>query len=307
MMMIILIIISTIAVVFAIVSTQTLYLHQRPDKEILTKEFSTHHDFWSKKEGNKSLLIMLHGMYSHPSIFNDTAQKVLQNGWDSYAPILPNASKSYEDLTSQQAYLWEDSLKVAFQRSLIHNQGYTKIVLAGHSQGGALALTIAPSLSFLNGLISVATPMNLIHKKNSVIRNIGIMLSGLLVFLIPKKGLSTNNKYYKERKLVENHGSPQEFHFGLTLHSMNLGLKKTRQNLHHITIPCLLIHEKEDKTAIFEDLLYVKKRINSSSIKEVLLDTPLSIDPYSKRHKIFTYIHTKNQVAQEIVDFLKTL
>ncbi len=301
------IIILTLVIIFVVITTQTLWLHQKPKKDILTTKFSTHEDIWTKKEGNTSLMIILHGMYSQPNIFDETAKKVSEHGWDVYAPVLPNSSDSYEDLSSQEGYQWEDSLKVAFQRALIHNQGYQKIVLAGHSQGGSLALTIAPSLPFLNGLISVATPMNIIHNKNSFIRNLGVRLSGFLIFFIPKKGITLKSKYSKEREALEGHCSPQEFHFGLTLHSMNLGLKQTRKNLHHITTPCLLIHDKGDGIATVDDCIFVNNNISSDSIKKVILDTPLSVDPYSKRHKLFNYIHTKDQVVQEISDFLKTL
>ena len=293
--------------IFVVISTQTLWLQQKPKKDILTTKFSTHEDIWTKKEGNTSLMIMLHGMYSQPNIFDETAKKVSEHGWDVYAPVLPNSSESYEDLKSQEGYLWEDSLKVAFQRALIHNQGYQKIVLAGHSQGGALALTIAPSLPFLNGLISVAAPMNIIHNKNSFMRNLGIRLSGILVLLIPKKGMTLKSRFSEERKIVEGHSSPQEFHFGITLHSMHLGLKQTRKNLYHITTPCLFIHDKGDTIALFDDCVYAKNNISSASIKELFFDTPMSLDPYSKRHKLFNYIHTKEQVVQGISDFLKTL
>ena len=296
-----------LVLIFIVIATQTLWFQQKPKKDILTAGFSTHEDIWTKKEGNTSLMIMLHGMYSQPNIFDETAKKVSEHGWDVYAPVLPNSSESYEDLKSQEGYLWEDSLKVAFQRALIHNQGYQKIVLAGHSQGGALALTIAPSLPFLNGLISVATPMNIIHNKNPFIKNFGVLISGFLIFLIPKKGMTLKSKYSKEREALEGHSSPQEFHFGITLHSMHLGLKQTRKNLHHITTPCLLIHERGDVVAPFEDYIFVKKNISSTSIKEVIFDTPMSVDPYSKRHKLFNYIHTKELIVQEISDFLKTL
>lgn len=296
-----------LVLIFIVISTQTLWLQQKPKKDILTAGFTTHKDIWTKKEGNTSLMIMLHGMYSQPNIFNETAKKVSEHGWDVYAPVLPNSSESYEDLKSQEGYLWEDSLKVAFQRALIHNQGYQKIVLAGHSQGGALALTIAPSLPFLTGLISVATPVNLIHNKNSFIRNLGIRLSGLMIFLIPKKGITLKSRFSEERKALEGHSSPKEFHFGITLHSMHLGLKQTRKNIHHITTPCLLIHEKGDIIAPFADCVFVKKNISSTSLKEVVFDTPMSLDPYSKRHKLFNYIHTKEKVVQAISNFLKTL
>lgn len=292
--------------IIILITTQTLWWHPKPHNDILHKDFSTHKDLWIKKSGNKNLLIMLHGMYSCPNIFEEAANHFVNSGWDVFAPVLPNASTTPSELSNQQSYQWEDSIKVAFHRSLIYNQGYEKIALGGHSQGGSIALTIAPSLPFLSGLIIVASPLNLIHKKTSFWRKIGLIFSGLLYFLVPKKGLFLKIKNSEEKSLVEggNH-HPKEFFFSLTLHSMKLGLKKTCKFLSRIQTPSLLIYEKGDRTTNFDDTKILTKNIPNSTL--CTLNTPLSLDPFSGRHKLFSYIHTKNQVIEEIDSFLKQI
>ncbi|MGL4676333.1 MAG: alpha/beta hydrolase [Brevinema sp.] len=301
------IIIIGILLVFFLIATQTLWFHPTSTNSILETEFSTIPDLWQKKEGNKNLAIFLHGMYSSPDTFQELSEQIVHEGWDIYVPTLPNASLSPEDLSEQASYQWEDSLKVALHRALVYNKDYKKIVLAGHSQGGSLALSIAPSLPFLSGLIIVASPLHIIHKNNSFIRNTAIFLSGLLVFLIPKKGMFLNSSNAYERSLVDGHYSDKEFYFGLTLHSMKLGLKKTVKQLPQIKTPCLLIYEKGDKITDFQDFITIKNSISSTIIKECILNTPIELEPYSKRHRLLSYIYTKDQVFEEITSFLKTI
>ncbi len=291
-------------IIVLLITTQTMWWHPKPHKDILHKPFSSHMDFWNKNSDNKNLLICLHGMYSHPTIYQELSDIVVDEGWDVYAPVLPNASQSPEELSKQIDYQWLDSFKVALHRSLIHNQNYEKIVLLGHSQGGALALSIAPSLPFLSGLIVVAAPDNIIHKKNSLKKNIGIALSGLLYFLVPKRGLFMKNRNTPEKSLVEGTQHPREFYFGLTLHSMRLGLKQTRKNLKNISTRTLLIYEKGDRVVDFSSFENIFQSILPAKDK-LILETPLELEPYSNRHRLLSYIYTKDQVFDKVSDFLR--
>lgn len=293
-----------ISVFFVLLSTQTMYLQPKPKKDILTRPFSSHEDIWIKKEGNTKLLIMLHGMYSHPSIFLESAEAIVSEGWDVYLPVLPNASLSVEELSEQEEYQWEDNLKVAFHKSLVHNYGYQEVALAGHSQGGSLALTIAPSLPFLKGLLIIAAPLYVIHPKYKWRKSAGIRISGLLRLFISQKGVFLPSKNAEQKREVEGNAQDREFYFGLTLHSMNLALRQTRKNLKKIHIPCFLAYEKGDKVTSFNDFLYLKSHLGSSLIKEKIFEVPISIEPYSNRHKLFQYIHTKEELKKEIVSFL---
>lgn len=292
--------------IFVVLSTQTLLFHPKPRKDILTIPYSSNKDFWLKN-GNPKLLIMLHGMYSSPATFESFAQLAHRQGWDVYAPVLPNSSNSVDELKNQQAFLWEDSLRVAFQKIIVSTENYKDIVLCGHSQGGSIALTLAPSLLFLKAIAVVAAPMHLIGPQNSWLRNVGIFLSGFLYFLLPKHGMDTPVKYQKELSLVEDSFGSEGFYYGLTLHSMNLGLAKTRKQLHMIKQPVFLAYEKGDRITNFNDFLLIKRKIKSLFVREIVFDTPCSEEPYSKRHKLFSYKPVKDKLFNELSVFLREI
>lgn len=295
-----------IFLIFVVLSTQTLLFHPRSRKDILTTSYSSNKDFWLKN-GNSKLLIMLHGMYSSPATFEQFAQLVHRQDWDVYAPVLPNSSNSVDELKDQPAFLWEDSLRVAFQKIIVSTENYKDIVLCGHSQGGSIALTLAPSLVFLKAVAVVAAPMHLIGPQNSWLRNIGIFLSGFLYFLLPKHGMDTPVKYQKERAFVEDTFGSEGFYYGLTLHSMNLGLAKTRKQLHLIKQPLFLAYEKGDRITDFDDFLLIKRKVESSFVREIVFDTPRSEEPYSKRHKLFSYKPVKDKLFCELSAFLREI
>jgi len=300
-------IILIIFIIFFILSTQTMLLHPKPHPNIFDLPYSNNSDIWFKKQGNTKLLILLHGMYSSPKVFQEFSELIINDGWDIYLPVLPNSSSSTEDLISQDYYQWNDSLKIAFQKSLVNINNYQKVVLGGHSQGGSLALTICPSFEFLNGLILIAAPISMIHNKNSLIRNIGIYLSGFLHLILPNKGLRVNSRYKKERGLVENSFGSEEFYYGITLHSMHLGLKQSKKHLSDIKCPCLLIYEKGDQICNYKDSVYIKEHISSTQIKEYIFETSKQEEPYSKRHKLLSYKPIKQKVFQGIQEFLSQL
>ncbi len=306
MISIITIILSTF-ILFFIISTKTLWFCPKVRKNILESNYSSNEDIWVKKEGNKKVLIFFHGMYSSPENFREFANYTVKEGWDVYLPVLPNSSNSNTELIAQGAYQWEESLQVAYHKAIVHNKDYEAIFLGGHSQGGAIALSIAPSLTFLKALIIVAAPMRLTHGKYSLSKNLGMVLSGFLSFFLPNKGVVMKNRNADKQALVENHPPHYEsFYHGLTLHSMNLGLKRTRKSLQSIKTPVFLAYEKGDRLVDFKDSTFVKNSVSSPIVKETVFDTPLALEPYSKRHALFSYIHTKDRLFEEIIDFLKS-
>lgn len=297
-----------IPIVLIYLSTCTLVLHPRPRKDLLFKPYTQYPDVRIKTEGNKNIVIALHGMYSHPDTFKELGERIAPLGWDLFAPVLPNSARSSEDLRSQEIYQWEELLQAAFHRAVLSVEGYEKVVLLGHSQGGALALTLAPSLGFLSGLAIVAAPLHMAHPKKPFVRTLGLRFSGLLHFLIPKHGMKTDKispEVRKELAKIEDTVGGDGYFFGLTLHSMSLGLRKMRRRLHLITHPLFLAYEKNDGTVSFKDYLELKTKVGSKNISECITETPESLHPYAKKHRLFSYVAVKESLYKALGQFLR--
>ncbi|MGL4561411.1 MAG: alpha/beta hydrolase [Brevinema sp.] len=278
--------------IFMLLMTQTMLFFPNSTEKIFTEQYSSTKDIWYKKTGNKNLVIALHGMYGYPSVFNELGKTLLQKDWDMYAPTLPNSVEIESELTTQRPYQWNDSLKVALRKILEHSGNYENIVLLGHSQGGSLAMALAPSLSFIKHLVVIASPINLLNKHFSLTKNIQIIFSGLVHFT-KKKGL-----------FVKSHINPEakDWYFGLTIHSFQMGLKETRKHLHDITAKTLLIYEKSDPTVPFSNMKKISEKIHHVEMK--VFDTPLDQEITGSRHDLLNFEPIKEQVIDTIIKFI---
>ncbi|MGL5255252.1 MAG: alpha/beta hydrolase [Brevinema sp.] len=303
--MIYLVVILSLSVIFFI-STQTMWFHPKPRKDILEKKYSAHKDFFLKSEGNKNLIIALHGMYSLPQTFKEFAHFIATDGWDLFAPVLPNAALNAEDLKKQESYQWLESLRVAFHKVVTAGENYDKIVLLGHSQGGALAMAISPSVGYLSGVALVAAPLHMIPRKYPFLKRISFMISGLLYFFIPSRGGgSVRPPNPKLAEIEDTSGGEGYFHV-LTLHSMKLGLRLIRKNLHLIEHPIFLGYEKNDETVEFCDSFdIIKKKVSSSKIQTCVTETPRDLHPFSRKHRLFSYLPVKDKLFSGLRAFLR--
>ena len=288
-----------------LITTQTMWFHPRPRKDILEKPCSAHEDFLLKTEGNKSLVIALHGMYALPKSFEEFAHVIAPDGWDLYAPVLPNAAMSAEDLRKQESYQWLESIRVAFHKVATSGEGYDKIVLMGHSQGGALTMAIAPAIGYLSGVVLVAAPLQMLPKKYPFWRRIAFGFSGLLYFLIPSHGGGSIRPANAELAAVEDTNGGEGYYHVLTLHSMSLGLRTLRKNLHLIDQPLFLGYEKNDETVEFSDSFeIIKKSVRSQKIHTFVSETPKDLHPFSRKHRLFSYVPVKDKLFSELRTFL---
>lgn len=285
-----------IAILFIIIFlfVQTMIPYPKSTIEIFSEEYSNTKDIWYKGKSNNNLFIMLHGMYGYPKMF-EGLKTLVDSGWDVYIPTLPNSSETLEDLIKQKPYSWEDSLKIALRKILENSGSYDKIILGGHSQGGSIAISLAPSLSFLKGIIILGSPIFLINHKFSLFKNLQILFSGIIHFF-PQKGLLV------ERESKSSDTKIKDWFFGLTIHSLRLGLKETKKHLKNILAPTYLIYEKTDPTVLFNNYLYLKKHLPDT--KSITFDTPYADQYKGNRHDLLNYEPIKDKVLSGIVTFL---
>ncbi|MGL4367011.1 MAG: alpha/beta hydrolase [Brevinemataceae bacterium] len=286
------------------ISAKTMIFRKKSTKDLFKKKYTHNEDIWIKKEGNKNLLVILHGMYSNPKIFEEFGHYICSEGWDVFLPALPNSSNSQEDLMNQDVFPWDDSVKIAFQKTVVYTNGYEKFALAGHSQGGSLAMAIAPSLDYLSGVIIAGSPISLLNKHNKFSTNFGICMSGLCS-LFPKFGVKL--KKHSQNTLETNPlFQPKNFYYALTLHSMQQGLARVKKNLKNITQPCLLIYDKNDTVINITNSIVIKQNIQSSIVKTKIVDSS-DRESTINSHYLFNNPVVKNEVFEEIKIFLNSL
>ncbi|MGL4394302.1 MAG: alpha/beta hydrolase [Brevinema sp.] len=283
---------AAVTAIFLYLMTQTMIFYPKSTEAVFDKKYSSTEDFWYKKEGNKKIVVALHGMYSDPTVYQHLVPEITKEGYDFYAPTLPNSALTTEELMAQDPYQWDDSLRVALKKILAHSGTYDEVVLLGHSQGGSLAMTLAPSLPFLKKLVIVASPISLVNKDLGFKKNLQVIFSGFMHFN-KRHGIAMTNQADPALK---------DWYFALTIHSFKLGLRRTFKNLHKIDTPTLLVYEKYDQTVPYSNSDKIMTQI--PHVERVTFSTPLSPDVPGSRHDILNFDPIKADAIKEIVNFI---
>ena len=269
-------------------------------------KYTASKDLWWQKENNKKLVIFLHGMYAPPDYFDEIAFLLIENGWDVYAPALPCSARTTKEIKELGPWSWDESIKIAKMKIENSRKGYETVVLGGHSQGGSFALDIASEFDYLDGLIVVSSPVSLYAKGLGAFNNLCIYFSGILQYIRPQ-GVDSVVKNYEEKLKVEVTYDSTQVNFPKTVYSFKYGLKKVRKNLHKIKMPLFLGYSKNDRVVSFANKIKIETGVSSKEIVSVAFDIPREMEAYSTRHKLFNYIHTKNELNYNILKFLNSL
>lgn len=297
--------IAVILLVFIVVNFTTL-LHPKNRLHPLQETYSSMHDVWKVREGNKDLVILLHGMYANPDTFDTLPDHLVQEGWDVYVPSLPACARTLKELQRVGPWTWDESLAIAMQKVEEQKGKYERIVLGGHSQGGSLAMTIATKVDFLSGLMVIASPVSLYGKQLSFVKNLGVSLSGTLYFLFPK-GVRMSADSSTERKNVEYVSDAEQIIYPLTIHTFKKGLARLRSHLSLIKVPLFLAYEKGDNLVDFASYEYIRSHVSSKFIYDKVFATPHSQEPYGQRHHLPSYKPIKEELYRSIEEFLHEL
>jgi esterase/lipase len=280
--------------------------HPKMRKNILQLKYSSTEDLWFRKEGNKKLVVFLHGMYSTPSTFETLAILLLEKGFDVYAPSLPASALTLEELKIVGPWTWEESLFIInYKLDLISQDYYEKTILGGHSQGGSLAMTVVTERDF-DALIVVASPTSLYGTHLKLYENIAIYLSGLLSFVLPR-GLFEVIPYQQERAKIEKLCDAEGINYPYTIYTFKEGLKTLRKNLYKIEMPMFLTYCKGDTLVNFKNLEFITSHVSSTKIVIDKYDISFEEEPYGFRHQLLNYSKTRDHLNASIVSFLEDL
>ena len=89
--------------------------------------------------GSESAVLFLHGITGSPAAWFPIARAVSQRGISVSAPLLPGHGTRWQDLN---ATTWTDWLEAAKAELAVLSRTHSRVVVAGLSMGGALALAL---------------------------------------------------------------------------------------------------------------------------------------------------------------------
>lgn len=228
---------------------------------------------------NKTAILLIHGFTGSPAELRLLGEYLNENGYTVYAPLLAGHGTTPEEMAKTNKEDWWNSVTEAYDFLL--NKGYSDIIAAGLSMGGALSLKLAINKP-LTAVVSMAAPI--------YVHNRFIGLSGWIKYLKVYEAKKRKAESI-EQYLVSYDRTPL-----VCAESLNRLIKEVRGNLGKVLVPILIMQGKKDETVRFESAKYIYDRVNSSN-KELKW--------YDNSSHIMTLDQERDKVFADILKFIR--
>jgi len=260
----------------SILSANPYLLHEK-EKGLVKKSF-----YFPGSNGRAVLL--LHGWSTTPYELRRLGGFLNEAGYTVYGPLLSGHGTVYTDLENVRYEDWLRDAELAFEKLKKEHQ---KVFVGGTSMGANIALCLAKEKGEISGVILMATPYKIKFEK----------VSGLFA-----KFLSGFKKYH--RKFY-----PPTFGSSTTItrlisyqkyplkNLLELGelVKKSRENLHLVKQPCLLLQSKHDHIITKNSLDKLYEKIGSKNKKKKYIE---------KAYHTFISDIRNEHIFEDILNFL---
>lgn len=187
------------------------------------------------KEGNDTLVIMVHGFTSSPYYFGYFADYLAGHGFDMEAVLLSGHGRTISDLIKTDSADWYKSLEDVY---LKNKDKYKNIFIAGYSFGANLALHLSIQYPRICGVISLGIPVFL--RGEAKIR---FLLPLARIFF--KKYKKTWGDYENAQSIKE-----QGRHIYVPIKSfvqfINFIDRVTKTEIKFVSVPVLIMHSRDD-------------------------------------------------------------
>ena len=253
---------------------------------------------------SNSAIIFLHGFKATPIQFKELAIYFSQN-YNVLVPLYPGHGTDKEYFKKTYFSQWYKNAKDVYIEA---RKKYKKVYLCGLSMGGTIALKLAEEFCCdktlaPDGIISISAPVFLNNLKEGILYDWRLYFDRYISWFI-KELKNKPNTADKDGAINDVPPDYDPYDFPVQVHSLKMGMYETGKNLKLIKAPILLMQAKGDETVPFANLDYISKNVSSKVIKVREFD--LTKWKHTK-HVIINYKTTKNEVKNEITQFLNSL
>lgn len=245
-----------------------------------------------KNNGNRQAILMIHGFPSCPYLYTYFADYFPNEGYDVYVPLLPGFGTDPKDLENTCFNQWYEYVRRYY---LELRPKYDRIILMGHSMGGAIALKLAEefqdSANRPDALVTISAIVDY--------RNFSRLFVRTLAVIKPSYWAGTQNHQDKTDGQEEWTGYSGIFpRAGLSLIA---ALPAIKREIPTIKIPFYAVQDKGDKTVSFSNLKTIEKLQRSDRFRAVELDMGKRDHT---RHNLPMYRSVQKELASSISLFL---
>ena len=246
---------------------------------MITKRFDTNNYEYNKK--SPLGVYIIHGFSNTTYEVRDLAKFLGKNGFHTVAKNLPGHGTTIEECNRVKYTDWISHAKQDIAELSSQSK---KIYVIGCSMGAVLSLYIA-SIFPINGLVVAGTVLKF---RNPFEVNILVPLLGRFIKITKKKNQDKKNtKFYGYR------------HYPLlALLQFRKLIKIVLKKINTISSPTLIIHSKNDKMSIEENVSILKKTMKPKKQKILIVD--------HAHHNLFDTNPDQQLIFTNILNFLNS-
>ncbi|PTX59601.1 carboxylesterase [Melghirimyces profundicolus] len=234
-------------------------------------------------QGGETGILLIHGFTGTPSELRPMGQYLKERGYTVHAPLLAGHGTSPEEMECTAWTDWWQSVLDAYDH-LCEKGGVRRIVAAGLSMGGALALNLARTRP-LAGVVSLCAPIYLRDKRHHLVDAVRWVMPYL------KRG--GEKPGHIEEHLVPYDRTPLK-----CISSLNRLIRHVRRHLPEVEVPALVVQAKKDETVIPRSALYIYHHISSEDKRLIW---------YEKSSHIITLDKEREQLFADVDAFARRL
>ena len=207
--------------------------------------------------GQRVGVLLSHGFTGSPASMVPWAHYLHEQGYGVSVPRLPGHGTRWQDMQRTTWADWYDEVTRAFEKL---RADHDKVVVAGLSMGGALALRLAADRGReVEGLVLVNPAVNIDRRD--------IKLVPVLKYVVPAMpGVANDIK----KRGVDEHGYPRTPL--KALHSMLQGYKALCPDLPRVTCPVLFFRSVEDHVVDPSSSRIIMGGLSSRDVTERMLE-----------------------------------
>ena len=221
--------------------------------------------------GNDTGCLVVHGFTGAPYEMRWLGEHLCGQGWTVYGPRLAGHGTAPQDLARVRWREWYFDVLAGYE---MLRRTCSRIVVAGLSMGGALALLLA-SEQPVDGLVTLSA----LYELDNPLKPL-LPLADVFVDTIPKgydeAAISSFDEFIRQEQIRRGEEPfPRPSYRAWVVPALRqvlAMLKVVRAGAPRITAPALLVHSKADKTVSFDNLQKIYDAIGSAEKRMIVLE-----------------------------------
>jgi carboxylesterase len=254
------------------------------------------------KADHQKAILLVHGFPSCPNVYEYSAKRFFDEGYDVYAPLLPGFGTDVKEFEKTNFTQWFGYLCTYYEQI---REIYPTVFVLGTSMGGLMTLKIGETYCNTplapEALVTISAPVVYNSIRDWVFTDVRLSFMRTVALFKP----TFKAKTVQGNPKSEDGNERWTGYSGLFIHqglSLVKAMGPVRKHLGKITCPLFALQDINDQTVPFKNLKIIQRENKSRDFRT--LETQMGNYKHT-RHVLLMYHSIQAEITDTILDFLK--